>query len=117
MSIAPKALVLKKEDGEFVMVAIPADKELDLDKVAEVVGSKVNLATAEDLMNNFGLKVGAVPPFGKLLNIRMYLDKSFWSKDEVAFNAGRRDRSIKMKAQDLIKAADPDSISKDTPFC
>lgn len=116
MSMAPKAMILKNDDGEFIMVCVPADSRVNLEKVSEVVGKKVNVTSAEEVEEQFGIKVGAVPPFGKLFGIEMYLDKDFWDKDEVVFNAGRRDRSIRMKAQDLIATSDPNKISKDSDF-
>lgn len=116
MHMAPKAMILKTKKGEFIMVCVPADTQVDLDAVSKVMGEKVKIASAEDVESMFGIKVGAVPPFGKLFNIDMYLDKDFWAKDDVAFNAGRRDRSIRMKAQDLITVAEPNKISEQTSF-
>lgn len=116
MNIAPKAMILKKSAGGYIMVAIPADKQLDLEKVGKIVKSEVQLASPGDVEKEFGIKVGAVPPFGSVLGLEMYLDKSFWKKKDVAFNAGRRDRSIKMSAADLVKVAQPLSGSKETDF-
>lgn len=116
MSMAPKAMILKKESGGYFMVCLPADRKLDLEKVEKVIGEKVVLASSEDVELNFGVKIGAVPPFGSILGIEMYMDKDFWNKDEVAFNAGRRDRSIRMKAKDLIKVSEPVSESKNLDF-
>ncbi|MEA3357780.1 MAG: aspartate--tRNA ligase [Patescibacteria group bacterium] len=116
MSMAPKAMILKKESGGYVMVAVPADCQLDLGKVTKVLGEKVVLADAKDVERDFGVKVGAVPPFGNVFGIEMYLDKDFWDKEEVVFNAGRRDRSIRMKSKDLIKVAEPKSDSRTLDF-
>jgi aspartyl-tRNA synthetase len=116
MSVAPKAMIMKKESGAYVMICIPADCQIDMAKVEKVVGETVKLASPDEVESMFGLKVGAVPPFGSVLGLEMYLDESFWKKDEVAFNAGRRDRSIRMKAKDLIAVAKPNTISKETDF-
>lgn len=116
MSMAPKAMIMKKNSGEFIMVCVPADQKVSMSKIKEVVGESVEMASPEEVEDRLGVKVGAVPPFGNVFGIEMYLDKDFWSKDEVAFNAGRRDTSIKMKAADLIKAAQPVEISKDSDF-
>ncbi|MBN1618026.1 aspartate--tRNA ligase [Candidatus Dojkabacteria bacterium] len=116
MDIAPKAMILTKPDGGLVMVCIPADKKLDMKKASAVVGEKLKFADPEFVESELGVKVGAVPPFGKLFEIETYIDKSFWEKEKVAFNAGRRDRSIIMKASDLIKIAEPNPVSKDSDF-
>lgn len=116
MSMAPKAMIMKKKDGGMVMVCVPADKKVNMSAVKEVVGESVDIAPAEEVEEKLGVKVGAVPPFGNVFGIEMYLDQDFWNKDEVVFNAGRRDRSIKMKAADLIKAAEPNPVSEKTDF-
>jgi aspartyl-tRNA synthetase len=116
MSQSPKAMVLEKENGELILVSVPADRQVDLDAVSKAAGGKVRIASADTVEESFGIKVGAVPPFGRLFNIEMYLDKAFWEMDDVVFNAGRRDRSIKMKASDLIEVSEPNKISQKTDF-
>ncbi len=116
MDIAPKAMILKAASGRYVMVAIPADQQLDLAKVEKVIGEKVALAKPQDVEKDFGMQVGAVPPYGNILGIQMYLDKSFWEKEKVAFNAGRRDRSIIMSAKDLIATSEPQKGSEELSF-
>lgn len=116
MSMAPKAMIFKKISGDHFMVCVPADRKINIEKVEDVVGEKVVLASSEDVEFSFGVKVGAIPPFGSLLGMEMYIDKDFWEKDEVVFNAGRRDRSVRMKAKDLIKVAEPVSQSKNLDF-
>lgn len=116
MHMAPKAMIMKRLSGAYVMVCVPADCQVDRKKVEKVLGEKVKLASPDEVEAAFGIKVGAVPPLGKVLDIEMYLDQDFYTKDEVVFNAGRRDRSIRMKAKDFITAAKPNPISEKTDF-
>ncbi len=116
MDMAPKAMIFKKKSEGYLMVAIPADKKVNIKEVEKAVGEKVELASPEEVEQKFGVKVGAVPPFGNVLGLELLLDKDFWNKDEVVFNAGRRDRSIQMKAKDFIKIAEPLPISKESDF-
>ncbi len=113
---APKAMVLKKASGGYVMVCVPADRKVDMKSVKDVVGEKVDMASPAEIESEFGVEIGGVPPFGNVLGIKMYMDRDFWSKDSVSFNAGRKDRSIKMKSSDLIKVAEPAKISEQTEF-
>jgi len=116
MSMAPKAMIMKKKSGAFIMVCIPADQQVDKEKVEKAISEKVKLASPGEIEEAFGIKIGAVPPFGNLLGMDMYLDQDFWKKDVVVFNAGRRDRSIRMKAEDLIAVAQPNKISEKSDF-
>ncbi len=98
-----KALICKTEKG-FIQAVISAAKELDLGKLEKLLeAKKVELASADDVKKISGLNVGAVPPFGNLFGLKMYVDKSLMSNKEIAFNAGSHTKSIKMKSNDLVK--------------
>jgi aspartyl-tRNA synthetase len=118
LSDGAKALVLHSKEyySKYIMVVIPADKELDISKVEAATGEQFEIAKAEEVEKWTGLKLGAIPPFGRLLGMEIYLDKSWWSKENAAFNAGRRDRSILIEAADLIKAIEPNKISQTSDF-
>jgi aspartyl-tRNA synthetase len=119
LSNGAKAIVLHsmEYDTKYIMVVVPADQEVDISKVENVVGEKFEIGKAEDVEKWTGLKLGAIPPFGRLLGMELFFDMKWWGKDVVAFNAGRRDKSIIMKAEDLILVAQPNSKSKSADFC
>jgi len=98
-----KALVCKLEKG-FIQAVISAAKELDTEKLKKILDVKnIALASADDVKKIAGISIGAVPPFGNLFGVHVYLDKSIMENDEVAFNAGLHTKSIIMKATDLLK--------------
>ncbi len=98
-----KALVCKTEKG-FVQAVISASKELDEEKLKNFLDVKtLSLASPDDVKKIAGVSVGAVPPFGNLFGVHVYLDKSVLENDEIAFNAGLHTKSIIMKAKDLQK--------------
>ena len=98
-----KALICKTEKG-FVQAVVSAAKELDEGKLKEILKVKtLRLANADEVKELTGVSIGAVPPFGNLWNIEVYVDKSITSNEEIAFNAGMHTNSIKMKSSDLVK--------------
>ena len=98
-----KALICKLEKG-FVQVVVGASMELDFKKLKKELHIQfAELATADDVKKVSGLSIGAVPPFGNLFGLKVYMDKSVLKNKEVAFNAGLHTKSIKMKAGDLLK--------------
>lgn len=114
-----KALVLASKEyaGKMIQVVIPAHKQLDLDKVNELLGERFEVAQGEVVEKYTGVKMGGVPPFGRLMKLEVYFDKSFWDRDgEVVFNCGRKDRSILVQAKDLIDLAQPNKISSECQF-
>lgn len=105
-----KAMVLKDKAGKLVMVCVPADKKIDFKKVEAELDRKVSFADSAEVETELGLKVGSVPPMGKLFQIETYFDKSI--KGQIVFSAGRRDRSITMDVKDLIAVAEPREIGE-----
>lgn len=118
ISDGAKAMVLKSQDyaGKYIMIVIPADKQIDLKKVSGVLGEKFEIANGKEVESYTGIKMGGVPPFGRLLKMEVYFDKSMWSKEKSAFNCGRKDRSIIMSTKDLIAHAQPNRISESSDF-
>ncbi|MFC1768815.1 aspartate--tRNA ligase [Nanoarchaeota archaeon] len=99
-----KALVCKTENG-FIQVVVPGNREIDIEKVKKVLKLKeITLANADDVKKISGCSIGAVPPFGNLFGLNVFIDNKVAENKEVAFNAGLHVKSIKMKAKDLIKA-------------
>jgi len=103
-----KALILKTEEGNFVMGLVAADRKIDLKKLANVVRTKkLQLASPQEVLKTTGCEVGSVHPFGNLHRLPTYLDISILENDMVNFNAGLHTISIQMRAEDLIKAVRP----------
>lgn len=106
-----KALVLQA-DKEFVMLVLPADLKADLDIFKKAKSfKKIVMASKESVKAKTGLEVGCIPPFGSLLGLKTFVDSRLSENDEIAFNAGRHDKSVKMNYKDYIKAENPEVIN------
>jgi len=102
-----KALVLRSE-GKFLMVVIAGDKKMDFKKVKKAIGSdRLTLATPDEVLQVTHCVIGAVPPFGNLFGIPVYLDKSLLRSPIINFNAGKHGTSIAMKIEEFQKAVQP----------
>ncbi len=117
-NMAIKSLVLKSEeyDDKFIMVCVPANKQLDTEKVSNILGEKFSMATENELFSKTGIKVGAVPPFGRLLGMELYYDVIIQDMGDIVFSAGLRTRSIKTTASNLIELAQPDKNFSNNRF-
>jgi Ala-tRNA(Pro) deacylase len=95
--------------GTFVLAVLPGDRKHDYRKLADAVGKrKAGLATPEEAMRETGCVIGAIPPFSFSPNIKLVVDPALIeSHDEIAFNAGRLDRSMVLNAQDYVRIAKP----------
>ncbi len=104
---AAKALVLQADD-EFILLVLPGDKRADLDKLQDLIkADRVAMASKKSVVAKTGVKVGAIPPFGSKMGLKTYLDKSLEDEVQIAFNAGRHDRSVIMGVEDFIRLEEP----------
>jgi Ala-tRNA(Pro) deacylase len=106
-----KAMLCRSKDDadKFILAILPGDRKLDFRKVAEAAGlKKVTLATAEEATRETGCVIGAIPPFSFSERIALVVDPLLIeSYKEIAFNAGRLDRSMVLDSQDFVRIAKP----------
>lgn len=100
-------------DGEYFMVVIPASKVVDLPEARLTLGSnQVRLATEDELGKLFpDCELGAMPPFGSLYRMQVYLDSSLTGEDSIAFNAGTHREVLHMKMSDFRSLVQPTVVS------
>jgi prolyl-tRNA editing enzyme YbaK/EbsC (Cys-tRNA(Pro) deacylase) len=102
-----KTLVLVAPSGN-VRAVLAASERIDLHKVAAVLGvggKKVHLASEDDLARDYAdFDLGAVPPFGGRQD-RVIVDERLAGRDSVVLEAGSHDRSVRLKAADLVRLA------------
>lgn len=104
---AAKALVLQA-DEEFILLVLPGDKRADLDKLQTVLtADRAAMASKDSVLAKTGIEVGAIPPFGSVMNLKTYVDKELKQESQIAFNAGKHDRSIIMELDDYLRVEDP----------
>jgi len=102
-------VVLVDADGQLVMLVLPASFRVDFPKLKSVLkAKKVRLATEEQFAGIFtDCEVGAMPPFGSLYDLPVYVDESVSSVPEIVFKVGTHTTSIKMKYADYQRLAAP----------
>ena len=95
-------VVMIKAGQRFIMTVLPASLKIDLALLKETLGEKeIRLATEGEFQNLFpGCEVGAMPPFGNLYGLDVYVERSLAEDEEIFFQAGNHIESIKMKCKD-----------------
>jgi aspartyl-tRNA synthetase len=107
LSWGAKAMLMYA-DGKPVMVVVAADTKVDLPAFKHAYGIKdLRMATPEEVERVTGTVIGAVPPFGHIFRIPLYLDKKVEANDRVVFNAGLRTKSIQLARADYERVAAP----------
>jgi Ala-tRNA(Pro) deacylase len=106
-------VVILKADGSFVMAALPAHHLVDFDKARASLGAKqVSLATEQEFASLFPeCEPGAMPPFGNLFGLPVYVDQSLEDDEVIYFNAGNHRQTVKMRYQDFKALAQPKVVA------
>jgi Ala-tRNA(Pro) deacylase len=105
--IGAKALVLKADDN-FVMCVLSAAKKIDSKRVKDLLGVKsLRFATPEEVMQLTGCLPGGVPPFANIFSLDLLVDKTIVANELMAFNAGERTKSLKLKTKDYLSLLKP----------
>lgn len=106
-----KTIVLKADD-QFLMVILPAVLKINLKVVREALTYKqIEFATEKEFASLFpDSEVGAMPPFGNLYGLPVYVDPSLSANEEIIFNAGTHVETIRMKYRDFERLAQPKMI-------
>lgn len=105
-----KAMLCTFKDGDTTALAvIPGHLKIDFRKVADALGRrKATLAPPELAATVTRCVMGAVPPFVFDSNVTLVVDPALIElNDEIAFNAGRLDRSVVLDASDYVRIARP----------
>jgi Ala-tRNA(Pro) deacylase len=102
-------VVMVRDGGEYLMAVLPAPHHVDLGRLEKAAGRKgLTLATEAEFARLFpGCDPGAMPPFGNLYGIPVWVDESLTRDDEIAFNAGNHEQTVHMKYADLARLVQP----------
>jgi Ala-tRNA(Pro) deacylase len=104
--------VVVKLDGESVMAVLPASFQVDLKLLKKETKAKsVELASEDEFKDRFPeCETGAMPPFGNLYGIEVFVDESLAKDQEIAFNAGSHRELIRLAWEDFQRLAEPKVI-------
>jgi Ala-tRNA(Pro) deacylase len=102
-------IVIVKADGKLVMVVLPADHQINFAKLRKVLGTKaVDLATESEFKDKFaGCEVGAMPPFGHLYNMPVFVHSDLTTHDRLIFNGGSHSELIELAYRDFERLEHP----------
>jgi Ala-tRNA(Pro) deacylase len=96
-------------DATIVMLVMPASHRIDFPKLKEALGAKeAHLAKEEEFAKLFpDCETGAMPPFGILYNVQLYVDRSLTEDPEIVFQAGSHRDTMKIAYKDYARLDQP----------
>ncbi|MHC4383910.1 MAG: aminoacyl-tRNA deacylase [Planctomycetota bacterium] len=104
--------VIIKVNGKMAMAVLPAPHKVDFKILKEALGAKsvelVELATEQEFADSFPeCEPGAMPPFGNLYDMDVFVAKKLTEDEEIAFNAGTHTELVKLSYKDFEKLVKP----------
>lgn len=101
--------VVVRIDGVLSMIVLPASRRLLLADLREMLGSDdVRLATEAEFRDAFpDCEVGAMPPFGNLYGMRVYVAAALADEPTIAFNAGTHTDVVQISYADFQRLVQP----------
>jgi Ala-tRNA(Pro) deacylase len=91
------------------MVVLPAHRKILLSELRDLLlTEQVELASEDEFISRFpDCELGAMPPFGNVYGMYVYMDLSLAKYPEIAFNAGTHSEVIRMDTDDYMRLAEP----------
>jgi Ala-tRNA(Pro) deacylase len=100
--------VMVLADGRMVMLALPAPYQVDMDKAGKALGVEVRLAHEEEFENTFSdCEVGAMPPFGNLYEVPVYVEAALAEDETIVFRAGTHTDTMSVSYADFEMLVEP----------
>lgn len=96
-------------DGAPAMVAVPANRRIVLHELRALLEpAQVRLATEPELRQLFpDCELGAMPPFGNLYGVTVYVVPALAHEASIAFNAGTHTEIIQLSYEDFDRLVKP----------
>jgi len=101
--------VIVKVDDRLAMAVLPASYKVDLRELRQAIGfGRVEIAKEEEFRSRFPeCDLGAMPPFGNLYGMDVYVADSLVEDEEIAFNAGSFTELIQLAYSDFERLVRP----------
>jgi len=103
-----KTVIVRTTDG-LAMAVLPANCRVDLQALGTALQEEhLRLATEEEVRHSFpDSEVGAIPPFGLLCGLPVFMDTRLTDEPYIFFNGGTHRDAIHMSCADYVRVTSP----------
>jgi Ala-tRNA(Pro) deacylase len=101
--------VMVKLDGRMVMAVLPASRRVHLERLRKLTGAdRIELATEADFRDRFpDCEIGAMPPFGNLYGMEVFVAEELALDHDIVFNDGTHTDLVRMPYEAFERLVDP----------
>ena len=105
-------VVMIELDDQLVMGVIRGNDKIALHVVEESLNVRhARLATEDEFIARFPeCEVGAMPPFGHLFGLSVYVDPALAKDEYIYFNAGNHVQTVRLRYKDFARLVQPQVV-------
>ncbi len=105
--------VMVNRNGNLAMAVLPASHRVDITALHTASGaSSLRLASELEFKQQFpDCDAGAMPPFGNLYGMEVFVDERLVKQSRIAFNAGSHDEVMRLAYEDFDRLVTPKVLS------
>ena len=102
-------VVMVKADGKMLMLVLPASYQIDMKKLKKLLkAKKIGIAKEKQFEELFpDCEVGAMPPFGNLYSLEIWVDQVLTEDASIVFQAGNHIETVRIKYNDYASLVNP----------
>jgi Ala-tRNA(Pro) deacylase len=106
-------VVMLAVDDALVMGVIPGSRKVNFNTVRTSLGAnKARLATEDEFISRFPeCEIGAMPPFGNLFGLKVFVDPALEKDEYIYFNAGSHVQTVRLKYKDFERLVNPQVVA------
>jgi len=103
-------------EGCMAMLVLPSTHKVVLHEVRDLLGvDHATFASEEEFKVLFpGCEIGAMPPFGNLYGMQVYVAPGLAENKDIVFNAGSHTELIRMAYRDFANLVNPQMLAFST---
>jgi Ala-tRNA(Pro) deacylase len=101
--------VMVRIDGQMAMAVLPASRQVDRELLRRSAGADdVEIPSEAEFKDLFpDCEIGAMPPFGNLYGMPVFVEQHLTEDKEIAFNAGTHSELVKLAYYDYERLVAP----------
>jgi Cys-tRNA(Pro)/Cys-tRNA(Cys) deacylase len=111
-----KTLVVRRAEGDHLLVLVPGDRSIDWPKLRAHLGvSRLSLPDADEAREVTGYERGTITPFGARDGLPVVADATVATEEQVAVGGGAHGVELVLAGTDLIAATGAEVADVTTP--
>lgn len=109
-------VIIVRADNRYCMAVLPSIRKIDLSALQRRLNAAaLTIATEQELNALFPeTEIGAMPPFGHLSSMEVWVDVNLTTDEYITFNAGTHYEAIRMHYTDFERLTQPHVASFST---